>query len=341
MLFAGTVCLVHAGELSGYQPLLSVAGLLSAPIAVKSFFVVSGFLIFMSIERSPAIKTYTSKRLRRIYPAYFAVVMLCAFGLVAFSSEPPGAYFSADWGKYVLANLSFLNFLQPTLPGVFSDNIHTAVNGALWTLKIEVAFYVLVPLIVILFRRFGRMPVIVILYVLSVAYSVGFSLAGDQTSDPLYAMLGRQVPGQLSYFMAGAFLFYNLAFFERNMAYFLSGAVAIMVARVFWPMPLFEPFALAAIVISAGLFAYLGNFGKYGDFSYGTYILHFPIIQMLLYLGWQHNSPWLFLASVILLTLLAAFAMWHLVEKRFLSRQSHYIASTKAVKDDASSISSS
>ena len=69
----------------------------------------------------------------------------------------------------------------------------------------------------------------------------------------------------------------------------------------------------------------MGNFGKYGDFSYGIYILHFPIIQLLLNSGWFSESPWYFLVAVIIITTTDAIAMWHLVEKRFLFRSSHYI----------------
>lgn len=328
LVFAGAVCLVHTGELSGSAVLTSALGFLSAPIAVKCFFVVSGFLIFMSFERAPDIRVYASKRIRRIYPAYFVVVALSAIGLFAVSTESVGDYFSGQWVKYLLANLSFLNFVEPSLPGVFESNRMSAVNGALWTLKVEVGFYVLVPLFVFMFRRYGRLGVITFVYATSVLYAVAFSYAADLTGNALYAMLGRQVPGQLSYFMAGAFFFYYLDFFERNVWYFVSGSAAVIVASRFVSLQFLEPFALATAVIAAGLFVYLGNFGRFGDFSYGTYILHFPIIQVLLVYGWQVGSPWLFLASVVSLTLVAAAGLWHLVEKRFLSRQSHYIKAT-------------
>ena len=63
-------------------------------------------------------------------------------------------------------------------------------------------------------------------------------------------------------------------------------AVSILAANMIYPLPLLEPFALATVVVFFGLFLYAGNFGKYGDFSYGFYILHFPVIQFLLHAGW-------------------------------------------------------
>jgi peptidoglycan/LPS O-acetylase OafA/YrhL len=93
LLFAATVCLVHAHTLSGYQSLSWIPTLLSSDIAVQAFFVVSGFLIFMSYERSSSLASYTSKRVRRIYPAYFTIIMLCAASLWVVSSLGLNDYF--------------------------------------------------------------------------------------------------------------------------------------------------------------------------------------------------------------------------------------------------------
>jgi peptidoglycan/LPS O-acetylase OafA/YrhL len=325
LLFAGTVLLVHSYWLSEFQQLGFITSVLSSTVAVKAFFVVSGFLIFMSYERSGTITVYAKKRIRRIYPAYFSVVMLCAIGLIAVSSKDIGDYFSVAWVKYVVGNLTFLNFLQPTLPGVFDTNKIAAVNGALWTLKIEVMFYLLVPLFVFLFRKFSHLQILILVYCLSVAYAEFFAVIAERTNSLVYAELGRQVPGQLSYFMAGAFFYYYLPLFERRIGYFLAAAVLVLSANMFFLLPILEPFALATVVAFFGLFLYLGNFGKYGDFSYGIYILHFPVIQVLLYSGWFRESPWYFLMAVILITTSGAIAMWHLVEKQFLFRKSHYI----------------
>jgi peptidoglycan/LPS O-acetylase OafA/YrhL len=325
LLFAGTVCLVHAYALSGFQQLSVIASVLSSEVAVKAFFVVSGFLIFMSFERSASFTAYAKKRVRRIYPAYFTVVMICAIGLLAVSSRSIGNYLSFAWIKYVLANLAFLNFLQPTLPGVFDANKLAAINGALWTLKIEVMFYLSVPLFVFLFRKFSHLPTLIFVYCSSIAYAWFLAIISERTGSGFYMELSRQLPGQLSYFMAGAFFYYFLPLFERRTTYFLSVAVLILFANRAFPLPVLEPFALATVVVFFGLFLYAGNFGKYGDFSYGVYILHFPIIQLLLHSGWFRETPWYFLMAVILITLGSAIALWHLIEKRFLFRNSHYI----------------
>jgi peptidoglycan/LPS O-acetylase OafA/YrhL len=329
--FAGTVCLVHAYELSGFGQLSVIADALSSLVAVKGFFVVSGFLIFMSFERSASLASYAKKRVRRIYPAYFSVVMLCAMGLVVVSSQSAGEYFfSRAWARYVPANLAFLNFVQPTLPGVFEANRMATVNGALWTLKVEVMFYVAVPAFVWLFRKFGHLRMLVLFYCSSIAYTELMAFAAARSGLPIYLELGRQLPGQLSYFLSGALLYYFLPFFERRVRILLPAAAVALWANNFVPLPVFEPVSLAIVVVFFGLFLHLGNFGKHGDFSYGVYIVHFPIIQLLLNTRWLDENPWLFLLTVILLTAVGGAAMWHLVEKRFLSRSSHYIAAVSA-----------
>ncbi|MDG2047559.1 MAG: acyltransferase [Halioglobus sp.] len=331
-LFAGTVCLVHAYELSGYKELGIISVFLSSKIAVEAFFVISGFLVFMSYERSSSTGSYAEKRVRRVFPAYIVAVVLCALGLVIISSLPYREYFSSQWIKYVLANLSFMNFIEHSLPGVFENNKINAVNGALWTLKIEVMFYLSVPVFVYLFRRIGCLTGLTVVYFSSVIYVFVLSVMTENTDSGLYAILSRQLPGQLSYFMAGAFFYYFLDAFEKNTTYFVATAILILCVNTEISLSFVQPFAIATLVIFFGLFLYAGNFGKFGDISYGIYILHFPIIQIFLDEAWFDEDPWLFLSGIIVVTLIGAILMWHFVEKKFLPGSSHYVFSTTSAK---------
>ncbi len=325
-LFAGIVCVVHASRFSGYKDLAVIGQILESAVAVKAFFVLSGFLIFMSYERSSSMLSYVRKRFRRIYPAYATIILLCAFGFVFISTKNAADYFSFSWLKYVLSNLVFLNFLQPTLPGVFESNFSKVVDGSLWTLKIEVMFYLSVPFFVYLFRRFSPLPIIVLVYCLSLIYSTLFWEAAKHAHSMLYYELSKQLPGQLTYFMAGAFFYYYFSFFERFLAYFAGVAILILFGSIFLVLNALEPFALATIVIFFGMFFYAGNFGKYGDFSYGLYIIHFPILQILVSYGWFRESQWIFLSVLFVSSLIGSMLMWHFVEKPFLLRKSHYVA---------------
>jgi len=215
-VFAFMVFLFHAHVLSGRPELAPLSRWLSAELAVESFFVVSGFLVFMSYEKSKSVGDYFAKRARRIYPAYFAVVMIAALAGAMITTLPLNEYFSLGWLRYLMANLAFLNFVAPELPGVFQTNPWHAVNGALWTLKIEVMFYVAVPVIAIACARLGRARMLAALYVVSVGYVLWMEHLASATGRELYVQLGRQLPGQLSYFLAGAACYYFLDSFRRH-----------------------------------------------------------------------------------------------------------------------------
>ena len=79
LVLAFTVCLSHLGEVSGTQAFYPLAQYFYSGVAVDCFFIVSGFLIFRSYNRSSSLLSYCNKRVRRIVPAYMTVVLLAAF----------------------------------------------------------------------------------------------------------------------------------------------------------------------------------------------------------------------------------------------------------------------
>jgi peptidoglycan/LPS O-acetylase OafA/YrhL len=325
-LFASTVMLVHAHVLSRQPELAFLSEWLSSEIAVKAFFVVSGLLVFMSYDKTRNLKAYAGKRFRRIYPAYFTVVAGAAV-LLFFVSDASLAAYTAGMTKYLAANLVFLNFVWPALPGVFEGNALREVNGALWTLKIEVMFYAAIPVIAWLFRPLGRLRVIAGLYLLSVLYAWACGQLALRTGSELYVLLGRQLPGQLSYFMVGALWYYYFDFFRTHAWKLAAGALGLAILHRFLPMPALEPLWLGTLVAFFGFFLFAGNFGRYGDFSYGIYILHFPVLQALIHLGVFAWSPLGALAIGSAAVLAGAVLLWHFVERPFLARSSHYVAS--------------
>lgn len=119
-------------------------------IAVKVFFILSGFWVTPVIFEKRLDKRISIKRFKKILPQYWMVVIVCAVGLSAFSVLPLREYFcNSVFYKYLAANILTLNFIQPNLPGVFEDlPLNGSVNGSLWTIKIEIGFYILLLFIV-------------------------------------------------------------------------------------------------------------------------------------------------------------------------------------------------
>ena len=172
--------------------------------SVQAFFIISGFLMFQSLERSDRPSIFFEKRVRRIMPGYVTVIIFSALFGFWLSNLTLSQYFSLDLIKYVFWNLLFLNFMHPTLPGLFDQSPTPYVNASLWTLKIEVGYYLLFPLLYEIGRRLGFLTWFVVLYVLSTAYYLFMITLANKTGLHHYDVLAAQLPGQLRFFLAGA-----------------------------------------------------------------------------------------------------------------------------------------
>lgn len=295
-------------------------------IAICGFFVISGFLVTKSLLSSNNLHDYLEKRARRLLPAYVTVIVLCTLLLSLISELPYGLYFSSvETLKYFLSNISFLNFLHPTLPGVFSEHYIPAVDGALWTIKIEVGFYLLLPLIVFVINRrrtFSKgLLWLFSFYFASVLFRQLFIYWGSQLNSRLIMDLSHQLPGFLSYFLSGALLFVVYEFFLKHKNIIVLIALPVFLIERHFDWEVLRPIALACMVIYVAFsFSFLNRFGKYGDISYGIYIFHFPIIQVLISLGFYNGNPLLAFLMTVLIVCVVGFLSWHLIEKRFLSQ---------------------
>jgi peptidoglycan/LPS O-acetylase OafA/YrhL len=323
VILASMVALFHMHALTG-NAAFSFFGGLSADFAVKAFFVISGMLVYRSYLRSSSLRSYLEKRARRIYPGYLAVVLICAFGLFALSTASFSQYFGTAFWKYLAANAVFLSHFDGSLPGVFQSHIETAVDGVFWTLKIEVIFYLCVPVMHFVLKKMGQVKGLVSLFTLSCIWRLLFNYVAARQSNDLYHKLAIQYPGQMLYFVAGMSI---LLYFDRLRP--LLPWISILAAATF----AFDHFVakgridcvwISSVVLVFCFWRYLGNFSKYGDFSYGVYIVHWPILQVLITFGLDKRSPALFFTTAALAIALAAVLLWHLVEKRWLSRSSHY-----------------
>ena len=327
LIFALTVLFVHSAALSA-EPSLAWLGVhLDSELAVRGFFILSGFLVVMSYEKSRSLGDYASKRICRIYPAYALVIVVAALAGSLLSTLPLQEYFSGDVLRYLGNNLAFLNFRHPELPGLFQQNPTHAVNGALWTIKLEVMFYACVPLLVWLLRGRYRLAWIVVIYSASYIYAWYFAHLAIVTGHANDAELGRQLPGQMSYFITGAALYYYDHWLRAN----FGMAVLAAVMALFAGIPFLAPVAIGVIVFTAAWGRYWGNAERYGDISYGLYIWHYPILQTLVTVGVFAFSPYLALLCALALTAAAALVSWHLIEKRFLRKSSHYVQAERPV----------
>ena len=119
-------------------------------LGVYIFFMIGGYLITKSWMSDPHPVRYAVKRFMRIWPPLAVFVLFAAFVagplLSTFSVQE---YFLSGGWKYYLWNIAL--YIMYSLPGVFTGNPYpNAVNGSLWTLPVEAAMYIVVPLLLTL-----------------------------------------------------------------------------------------------------------------------------------------------------------------------------------------------
>ena len=325
-LLATSVIIAHINVLCGFDipwPMTSFTG-------VAGFFTMSGFLIYRSYLSNGSTWRFIRSRALRILPAYFFIVLLCAFALGAVSQLSWADYFcNPQWVKYVVSNLLFVNFLEPSLPGVFDTPrfVSPAVNGSLWTMKIEWCLYLSVPIVAWLLRRlrgvrfFGPAAMCVTVIALSLIYRYIFSLMYEATGKGIYEILSRQFFGQLSYFYIGVLIYFRFDLFMRC-RYVLLGVLVVLYA-LSSHIPGYEifvrPFVIGGLVM---LLSMIGRWGSYisqhDNVSYDMYLFHFPIIQLAVWLGLPALGPWLSGALILLATVILSCVSWNLIGRRFM-----------------------
>ncbi|CAN7193462.1 acyltransferase [Peribacillus frigoritolerans] len=102
-------------------------------LGVNLFFIISGFVIFMTITKTNSVIDFFQKRAIRLYPAYIIAVVLTflsvkMYGLEGREVSLPDALFN-------------LTMFQGFVPSV------SHVDGAYWSLSIELTFYLLIGFI--------------------------------------------------------------------------------------------------------------------------------------------------------------------------------------------------
>ena len=291
---------------------------LLAEVGVQGFFILSGYLVYASLERSSSLEDYAEKRFRRVYPAYAFVVLACV--VIALIVSPAAREDLIGVARYTGWNLIFANFMEPNLPGVFIGNPTTEVNGALWTLKIEVMFYLFLPVLLWLLRLGGGQDWIgcILVYVGAEVWRAWFNEVGQ-------FQIARQLPGQLSFFLTGMMLqAANLSGARLHFAG-VAGGVLFLASLLLPPAEFARAIGLGAFTVWLGTgIVRLPNPARFGDLSYGIYIVHAPIIQVCIATGVFAIGSIIGAGVAVIASVIAAFALWHLIEKPFLRRDSAY-----------------
>ena len=314
LLAAISVIFHHTRPVLGLPP-HRIGPLDFGELGVGVFFVISGYLVTASFQRSAGVWDYMRKRLLRIEPALIVSLLVTALVLGAMATDLPlGAYFRRPevW-LYVVRN-ALLYPVTYDLPGVFAHNPYAqVVNGSLWTLRLEFTCYVGIAVLGVLglLRPWAAAALAVVSLAIFSALQIWRPELAHEGALRL-VRLGAQY----------GFLF-------------LGGAWLQLIGR---PPPrwtllsavfLLTPLWIVGLPVLVIMVAALPSPKLPADISYGAYIYAFPLQQMLQSAGVL--SFW----SGLFVVLPFAIASWHLVERPALRLKSRTQSGPDARLDPA------
>ena len=283
---------------------LSLSYVLNYFPGVIVFFTISGFLITSSLQRNSNIKKYFINRTLRIFPALL---------------------------EWLFAQMTFFQFYSPDVLKSWGVG-HP--NGALWTITVELQFYILLPVALLLFKKININFKILILIVFSLLLNLYTSTIRDVYFDEIYFKLFHlTVFPYLHSFLMGSLIFLNWQkvknIFINKVFYWLALYIAFNflfdTSPSYWPInvEIISNIILSFLTISlAYSLSILNNVLKGEDISYGVYIFHMLIINSFVELGITGSFYHLLLVTIILI--LVSLFSWLLIEKKSLSLKNRF-----------------
>ncbi|WP_167370019.1 acyltransferase family protein [Chryseobacterium ureilyticum] len=312
LLFSTLVIFSHSFDLTGGSDILSdlTKATSFGGIAVAFFFVLSGYLIFQSLNNSKSLYEYYWKRGLRLFPGLF--VMLC-FSMVIMFLLKYKIIFQKEYWLYLPNNLSLYN-VQYNVPGIFNKNPYpNATNGSLWSLAYEFSMYIVISLLFFIKSPLVKRNLMIVAFFISI-YFINFNpnyLKIFFNTINLEPVLFYKLS---ALFIGGALM--NYVKIKFNPILFFVLLTSLVVSFYFNVYHLTSPFIFPLLIIPLGE-SYFQSFQlpeKLGDISYGVYIYAFFVQQVIM--NFLHLSPVLLFTLSTIITYILSYFSWHLVEKQ-------------------------
>lgn len=306
---------------------------------VPVFFVISGFLITKSFEKNPTDLTgYAWRRALRIFPAMWVCLAVTLGVLGWFGFLDDGFLLSKTGLAWLAGQVSFGQFYNPEQFRAFGIGV---ANGALWTITVELQFYLFIPIFCLLTARPKWSAILIpFLFVVSFAsYCVMDHMVngpGGFTGAPLpFKLLHVTLIPHLWMFLLGILLHRHFekvkSWVEGKFLFWLLAYVAFMAVLAlfipersvaFYLAYLPSRTILAFTTISAAFTARSLSYKLLGgtDISYGIYIYHSVVINVIVQLGMMNSM--LSVASAYAISIVVALLSWFLIEKPVLACKS-------------------
>ncbi len=189
-------------------------------IGVCCLFVISGYLVAFSYERSRDWKAYLKKRILRIYPGLYcafacSLLAVVIVGIMIFH----GNYGGKDIALWSVAQVTFFQFYTPSAMQAYGIG---NPNGSLWTVLPEIQMYLIILFSYQWLRRLRIRGWMVLLGACAMLNVLHFYMEGV-VWDMVYKLLGVSVLPYLYLFFIGMFVYVQR---ER--------ALPFLVKRFYW-----------------------------------------------------------------------------------------------------------
>lgn len=177
--------------------------------------------------------------------------------------------------------------MHPALPGLHFETMDS-INGALWTIKIELAFYILLPLLIWFIKKlkslFSINLTLFLLYTMSVLYT--FIIERYFNVLHLPQQLVNQFPAFVSCFACGIFCLFNFEWIQKHLNVLALVSLPVFLLHYLTKTEFLMPLSLTFLCFFFALkFSVLGRLTVSKDYSYQIYLFHFPLIQLLVLCG--------------------------------------------------------
>ncbi|MBV9351628.1 MAG: acyltransferase [Mycobacterium sp.] len=300
-------------------------------IGVPIFFVLSGFLLFRPWVKAaatgsapPSVSRYARHRVRRIMPAY-TVTVLAAYLIYQYRTARPNP--GHTWVG-LLRNLT----LTQTYTGNYVGYLHQGLTQ-MWSLAVEVAFYVVLPLLsylllTVICRQWQPVRLLVALGGLTLITPAWLIVV--HTTDWLPNSARVWLPSYLVWFIAGMMLAVLQKMRVRCYAFAaipLATVSYFIVATPIGGAPTTSPAGLVDALVKAGFYAFiaalavaplaLSNHGLYarllasrpmvwlGEISYEIFLIHLiameiAMVEVLRYHVYTGSMVLLFIVTLVL-----------------------------------------
>lgn len=173
-------------------------------LGVQLFFLISGFVILMTLERTKSLTDFMYKRWLRLFPAMLICTMLILITSEIFSSRPAGAVNVLD----IFPGLLFIepNWLEKLIGIPFAS-----LEGAFWSLYVEFKFYLIAAFLYFVIKDKKLTFLLFGLFLLSVTSQVLYQYYNNKFIYVIYALSIHLSLSFFGWFASGAafYLFYK------------------------------------------------------------------------------------------------------------------------------------